>query len=172
MPEAMDRTRDHGSTASAKDRTAADSLGEPQYRAALERLRDFYETLTPESLSQIGRCYADDAWFKDPFNEVTGLAAIAAIFRAMFTQVDAPRFVVREAILEGARACLTWEFQFRFRGRGPDVTECIRGASWVEFDHEGRVLRHRDYWDAAEELYQKLPVIGALMRWLRRRLAH
>jgi steroid delta-isomerase len=27
---------------------------------------------------------------------------------------------------------------------------------------------HRDYWDAAEELYEKLPA-GRLMRWLKRR---
>ena len=26
---------------------------------------------------------------------------------------------------------------------------------------------HRDYWDAAEELYEKLPLLGALMRWLK-----
>jgi len=168
----MDGTRDPVAAAWPEGRTATDPPDESHYRAALVRLRDFYETLTPESLAEIGCCYADDAWFKDPFNEVTGVAAIAAIFRAMFTQVDAPRFVVREAILEGARACLVWEFQFRFRGRGRGATECIRGASWVEFDRDGRVLRHRDYWDAAEELYQKLPVIGALMRWLRRRLAH
>jgi hypothetical protein len=25
-----------------------------------------------------------------------------------------------------------------------------------------------DYWDAAEELYEKLPVLGGLMRWLKR----
>ena len=29
---------------------------------------------------------------------------------------------------------------------------------------------HRDYWDAAEELYEKLPLLGALMRWLKRRV--
>jgi steroid delta-isomerase len=161
-----------GSAVSPGGRPLADPADEPDYRAALARLRDFYETLTPESLAGIGGCYAEHAWFKDPFNEVTGVAAIAAIFRAMFTQVDAPRFVVREAILEGSRACLVWDFEFRFRRRGATSTDCIRGASWVEFDREGRVCRHRDYWDAAEELYQKLPVIGALMRWLRRRLAH
>jgi steroid Delta-isomerase len=27
---------------------------------------------------------------------------------------------------------------------------------------------HRDYWDAAEELYEKLPILGGLMRWLKR----
>ncbi|MCA0424309.1 MAG: nuclear transport factor 2 family protein, partial [Proteobacteria bacterium] len=34
---------------------------------------------------------------------------------------------------------------------------------------DGRIAEHRDYWDAAEELYEKLPAIGALMRWLKRR---
>jgi len=33
------------------------------------------------------------------------------------------------------------------------------------------VTLHRDYWDAANELYAQLPLIGALMRWLRRQLA-
>jgi hypothetical protein len=28
---------------------------------------------------------------------------------------------------------------------------------------------HRDYWDAAEELYEKLPVLGSVMRWLKAR---
>ncbi len=32
-----------------------------------------------------------------------------------------------------------------------------------------RIAMHRDWWDAAEELYEKLPVVGALMRWLKRR---
>ncbi|MGA0584669.1 MAG: nuclear transport factor 2 family protein, partial [Castellaniella sp.] len=35
----------------------------------------------------------------------------------------------------------------------------------------GLVSFHRDYWDAAEELYEKLPVLGRLMRWLRKTLS-
>ena len=34
---------------------------------------------------------------------------------------------------------------------------------------DGRIALHRDYWDAAEELYEKLPVLGVLMRWLKSR---
>jgi hypothetical protein len=47
----------------------------------------------------------------------------------------------------------------------------IAGASHFRFNHEGLVTLHRDYWDAAEELLQKLPVVGAPIRWLRRRFA-
>jgi hypothetical protein len=30
------------------------------------------------------------------------------------------------------------------------------------------VIFHRDYWDAAEELYEKLPVIGFVMKQLKK----
>jgi hypothetical protein len=145
---------------------------EPVHRAALDRLCVFYASLSPQSLPDIAGIYAPRASFKDPFNEVIGVPAIEAIFCAMFAQLDSPRFLIRSTVLEGARACVTWDFEFGFRSFRRGQTQLIRGASWLEFDEAGRVIKHRDYWDAAEELYEKLPVIGALMRALRRRLAH
>ena len=105
---------------------------------------------------------------KDPFNRVQGLPAITAIFSHMFATLDAPRFAVLDAVAAGDDAFLTWDFSFRSRGAGGRPL-CIHGASHLRFGADGRVLMHRDYWDAAEELYEKLPVIGALMRWLKRR---
>jgi steroid delta-isomerase len=90
----------------------------------------------------------------------------------MFRQVSEPRFVVLERVVAENGALLVWELRYRPLGRGgrrePQV---IRGASHLRFDADGKVVWHRDYWDAAEELYAKLPGIGWLMRALRRRLA-
>jgi hypothetical protein len=36
-------------------------------------------------------------------------------------------------------------------------------------DAQNLIVVHRDYWDAAEELYEKLPWLGGLMRWLKRK---
>jgi ketosteroid isomerase-like protein len=84
----------------------------------------------------------------------------------MFDALENPRFVIREAVAEGDRCVLTWDFLLAIRGRA--IT--IHGASLLEFAPDGRIARHRDYWDAAEELYEKLPVLGGLMRWVKRRL--
>ena len=145
----------------------ASSQDAGQTEGALARLVAFYEHLSIESLTQLGAVYAPDAHFKDPFNEVAGHAAILAIFEHMFVQVDAPRFVVLESQGQGAQAFLTWEFRFRMK-RLVSGEQCIRGATHVRFDTQGRVVLHRDYWDAAEELYEKLPVLGGFMRMLRR----
>ncbi len=136
---------------------------------ALARLVGFFETISLADVGRISAFYTDDADFKDPFNQVRGIPDIAAIFTHMFEQVDAPRFVVRETVLQGDAALLVWDFEFAFRKPLPAGPQCIRGCSHVRFAPDGRVAWHRDYWDAAEELYEKMPLIGSLMRWLRRR---
>lgn len=132
-----------------------------------ERLVAWFESLDPQGISRIGDFYAEDAFFKDPFNEVRGLAAIAHIYARMFEQVDAPRFAVSRRIEQGDQAVLIWDMHFRFKGA--QAPQIIHGSTHLVFDAQGKVARHRDYWDTAEELYAKLPVLGALMRWLRRR---
>ncbi len=141
-------------------------MNAPPTDPRLARVVDYFEQLTPQSLARLGDVYADDVWFKDPFNEVQGLAAVRAIFDHMFRQLHAPRFEVTTALGGADQAFLTWNFHFRLQ-RGGDMT--IRGASHLRFAADGRVNWHRDYWDAAEELYEKLPLLGAFMRWLRRR---
>lgn len=139
--------------------------------ARVLRLKDFFETLSPAAVERLGELYAPDARFKDPFNEVAGVPAIRAIFDGMYRQVARPRFVVTRSLCEGDDAFLAWDFMFYFRG---DETRerTIRGATHIQFAPDGRVALHRDYWDAAEELYEKLPVLGSLMRWLKRRARH
>ncbi len=133
-------------------------------------LVQFYESLQPAQVERIRALYATDAYFKDPFNEVRGHAAIERIFEHMFEQVDAPCFAVETTACEGDTAFIGWTMTYRPRGRaGPEGA--IRGCSALRFDADGRVAWHRDYWDAAEELYEKVPLLGALMRALRRRLA-
>ena len=55
--------------------------------------------------------------------------------------------------------------------RGPASLQSIHGATHLCFAADGRVNSHRDYWDAAGELYEKLPLIGVLMRFLRRMMS-
>ena len=129
-----------------------------------------YENLIPADLARLGEVYQADARFKDPFNQVQGLAAVAGIFSHMFKTLDAPRFTVITAVASGDDAFLIWDFSFATRGAGARAMT-VHGASHLHFGADGRVQSHRDYWDAAEELYEKLPAIGTLMRWLKRRAA-
>ncbi|TAK95955.1 MAG: nuclear transport factor 2 family protein [Aquabacterium sp.] len=134
---------------------------------AVQDVIAFYESLSPASLDTLGQLYAPDARFQDPFNDVSGLAAIRHIFAHMFTTVQQPRFKVLGAMAQGQEAWLRWDFSLQ--RQGTDLV--IHGATRLVFDEAGRVTLHRDYWDPAQELYAKVPLLGTLVRWLTRRLS-
>ena len=140
--------------------------------AALQRVVKFFEHLQPADVAQIADIYTADAQFKDPFNDVQGVPAVERIFAHMFDALDAPRFVITQQVQQGAQCFVTWDFLFAMRRFDAGQTQTIRGASHLVLREEAgvwRVALQRDYWDAAEELYEKLPVVGSLMRWLKKR---
>ena len=137
-------------------------------RQATQNLATFFETLSPQSVSQLPTIYDAQARFKDPFNEVQGLPEIERIFRHMYVALEQPHFVITGQLVDGQQAFLTWEFRFRFKRFDTTTLQTVRGGSHVVFNEQGLVTLHRDYWDAAEELYEKLPVLGGVMRWLKK----
>jgi len=136
-------------------------------KSALDKLLDWYENLTPQNVGRVSEFYAANARFRDPFNNVWGIPAIQRIFEHMFESTVGPRFVIRQRMLEDDQAFVTWTFEFELLGKHYTV----EGASHITFDQHGLVSTHRDYWDAAEELFQKLPVVGGFFKLLRRRFS-
>ena len=127
----------------------------------------FFESLTPHSLERLGAFYAEDARFKDPFNDVRGVDAIRRILAHMFIQLDAPRFIVTGCFESRAEWVLVWTMRWDAGG----AEGCIEGVSHLSLDEDGRVIEHRDYWDPAETLYDRVPVLGGLLRCIKRRIA-
>ena len=132
----------------------------------LQGLIDWYQTITPQSVSRVGEFYAPDAHFVDPFNDVRGVPAIENIFRHLFTQVSEPRFAVKAVCTATDQATLTWDFSFSAGGK----RHVVPGATFLRFDPKGQVCMHRDYWDPASSLFMGLPLIGWALRALYRRL--
>jgi ketosteroid isomerase-like protein len=142
--------------------------------ALVDELVQAFEQLQAADIARMGDWYAEDAHFKDPFKDVHSLAEIQAIFQHMFDSLREPRFVVTSRIVQANQCFLVWDFLFYMKSSQPTVQQRIHGGSHLVFAlnplGEWRVQSHRDYWDAAEELYEKLPLIGSLMRWLKKRV--
>jgi len=139
-----------------------------KHQTELVRFIQFFETVSPDNVGELVGLYSNDAYFKDPFNEVRGQAAILAIFEHMFNQVQNPRFKISRRILQDDDAFIVWEFHFLMKDKH-QTPECIHGSTHLRFAADNKVEYHRDYWDAAEELYEKIPLLGSLMRFVKKR---
>lgn len=135
--------------------------------AAARGYAGFFETLSRESCAGFTALAIADIRFKDPFNDLRGRDKVVRLFRQMFEDVEAPRFVVTRIAVDGDMAFLRWSFHFRRKGR----PWTIEGVSEVAFDSDGMVVAHVDHWDAAEQVYGRIPLLAGLLQWLKRRVA-
>ena len=131
---------------------------------AAKRWAEFFETLTPSSLDRLESLCAPEVRFRDPFNDHTGVDAVRRVFETMFDTLEEPRFSVTRIAVDGDTAFLSWFFTFK-RANSRKAWR-IEGVSEVIFDETGRVTAHLDHWDASQQFYAKLPLIGAMIRFI------
>lgn len=142
----------------------------PAMQAHVARAIHVFEALSEQSVTELATIYAPNAHFVDPFNAVQGIDAVTQVFAHMFATLDNPQFVVTGSVVQADQCFLLWDFHFRFRTFRRNVDQSIAGTSHLRFDPQGRITHHHDYWDAAHGLYQHMPLLGGLMRWLRKRV--
>lgn len=133
----------------------------------VRRYAGFYTDLTPASLDEADALFRADARFRDPFNDVVGVEAIKAIFVHMFDSLDEPSFEILEFAGTGKLGFFHWRFHYRSQGE----VRSFEGMSRVEFDADGLVRQHTDYWDPTNPVYREVPLLGYALEQVRRRLA-
>lgn len=107
-----------------------------------------------------------NAVFEDPFQKVQGLEAIVKVFEHMFATLDEPNFEVKEIICDENIAYMRWDFNFK---RAHHL-HTFEGVSRVVFNEALKVTSHIDYWDAAAHVYEKIPFLGAVLRFIKRKI--
>ncbi|MFY7776936.1 MAG: nuclear transport factor 2 family protein [Elstera sp.] len=135
----------------------------------IEPFQQYLETLTAETVPQILDLVASDVRFIDPFHDVSGAQAMQRVFAAIFVSLKNVRFTVIDRAWSGNAWYLRWRFEGD-RRQGGQMFE-FDGMSEIYFNDEGRVRLYRDHWDAASGFYEKLPVLGWVLRLLRRKIA-
>jgi len=128
---------------------------------------ELFANLTPERISEFSKWVSVDVHFRDPFNDVRGLEKMQSILMDMFERSSEPKFRVLEHRLGGDTGFIRWHFSAVLPVLG-DLQ--VEGVSRLQFDNQGLISEHLDYWDSAP-IYLKLPVIGAILRKLKARMA-
>lgn len=130
----------------------------------------FYESLSLTSLDTLGAVCHEDVRFKDPFNETHGVDAYRALLEGMFESAPDITFKVLHCAYDGDVCFLRWDSQANIKALGKDPW-MVKGMSELTFAEDGRVLSHIDHWDAASQFYERLPIIGRVLKLIRRRVA-
>ncbi len=133
---------------------------------AINRYIDFFENLTGDTLPELKNLVTTDVRFRDPFNDVVGAARMQNVFTNMLRDTEKPKFKIYRKVVDAQYCFIKWTFAAQSRV-GPLQ---IDGVSEIVLDDSGRVKTHIDYWDTGETIYEKVPIIGPVLRFIRRRI--
>ncbi len=127
--------------------------------------------LTADTVAELRHLVSADIRYSDPFNDLSGADAFLRVFHRMFEDCIEPRFTMLDVAAAGPTAYVRWRMTFRPRLWPGSAPWTIEGMSEIRFAADGRVTAHIDHWDAASQVYARLPLLGWMLRRLRRRLS-
>ena len=140
-----------------------------KHARALEEYITFFEKLSRRSIPLLDKIASPNMYFKDPFNEVHDIEGVKRIFEHMFVVLDNPRFKVNDYgfTRKNGDAFLHWRFMYTLKGKSYE----FEGTSIVTFNQNGQTTSHIDYWDAGENVYEHVPILGRIIRHAKSKLS-
>lgn len=146
--------------------------GSDAERAALDRFKAFFGQMSSDNVDAlVAKTYADDVFFDDTLKTVRGLADLTEYLRGSADATEEVRVEIEEITRTTHDDYLVrWRMMIRFKkfAKGQDTWSI--GMSHLRFADDGRVAYHQDYWNAADGMYQHIPVLGHAIRAIKQRV--
>ena len=132
----------------------------------------FFNKLDKTCTGNLDTVYTEDVIFDDPIHHFEGITSLEAYYRSLYDNVTSCRFVFHQSQRQDDSAFITWTMQLvhpRLDGGKPVEVD---GCSHLRFadDGSGRVSQHRDYFDVGAMLYERLPILGRVVKGIKQRL--
>lgn len=140
-------------------------------KAALDRFRVFFSDFSPAKIEKLlDGTYAESIWFNDTLKTVNGVGDLREYLSHSASAVDACEVQVAEICGNGEGDYYArWSMMIAFkRFKRGQQTHSI-GMSHLRFDADGKVVLHQDYWDSSQGLFEHVPLLGAMIRFIKRR---
>lgn len=143
-----------------------EKLEQIQYATWLKQFIDTYQKLSTDNLSLLDTVYHQGIVFIDPMHKVTGLDNLQQYFSKLYRQLNHCTFKIDHVVAQDTEAAIYWQMHYQHPRLNSGKLVHVYGSSYIKGDGE-KVIYHRDYIDLGVMLYEQIPLLGRLIRWLK-----
>ncbi|SDZ84786.1 nuclear transport factor 2 family protein [Microbulbifer marinus] len=134
----------------------------------IQDLQQYYSDYVAADPAQLEHLYREDVIFCDPLHRIEGLPALKRYFAAMSEGLSECRFEFEEPSVADGSACLPWHMHYAHRSLNGGRPLVLRGCSLIRYAE--KVYYHEDFYDLGAMVYERVPLLGALVRGVKSRL--
>lgn len=136
----------------------------------LDNFVTIYQKLSVDNLQLIDVIYDQDVVFIDPMHKVEGLNALNQYFGDLYTNLTECSFVIEHIVQQEYEASLYWTMTYKHPKLNNGIEVSVEGHSHIKARGD-KVIFHRDYLDLGAMLYEQVPVLGSLVKWVKTKAA-
>jgi len=134
-------------------------------------IKDTFNGFNGLNLDRLDQFYDPKVVFVDPVTQIQGLPNLKKYYTHAYRKVISIRFEFADILQEASDYSAPWTMHLAVKGLNAGNEFKVTGLSHLRFNDKGLVIYHRDYVDLGEMVYERLPVIGAVIRKLKTLLA-
>ncbi|MGM0450230.1 MAG: nuclear transport factor 2 family protein [Pseudomonadota bacterium] len=136
----------------------------------IARFQTLFNDTPPDISTLMDECYHSRVLFRDPLVERRGQEALAEYLRSAYQNVNRCEFDFGEPAANSQCVLLPWRMTLEHPKLAHGSPIMVEGVSLLQGEDDS-IIFHRDYYDAGQLLYENIPVLGRLIRWIRSRAA-
>jgi hypothetical protein len=145
--------------------------GSAAEKEAVSRFENFLGHLDEQTAREdTTRVYAPDAYLNDTLKTIHGSPAIRDYFIKTAQGLDSMTVVFDDVAVSGHNYYFRWTMDTRMKHLAKGRNVRTIGVTLVRFDPRGRVLLHQDFWDSAQGVWDHVPVLGNVIRWIQSKI--
>lgn len=145
--------------------------GSEAEKAAISRFEGFLSHLDEKTArEETEKVYAPDAFLNDTLKTLHGSPAIRDYFIKTAQGLESMTVTFDDLAVSGRNYYFRWTMETRMKHLARGKTVRTIGMTLVRFDPKGRVLVHQDFWDSAQGVWDHVPVLGTVIRWIQAKI--
>jgi len=145
--------------------------GSAEEKAAIDQVIDFFSNWTQENvLAKVRHVYAENAYYFDTIKEVNGIDAIEAHLLRTLKAMESNTLEITDVAVSGGNYYFRHVANIKYKAFKKGQVFRSYAITHIRFDETGKVILHQDYWDSASGIFEHIPVLGGMIRFLKRRI--
>ena len=110
--------------------------------------------------------YAENVVFEDPLGTIGGRKSLIGYYKHMYENLIEIEFKPISEMRNGDEGIFVWQMHLKHKTVGNGENIVVDGVSWFKYEN-GKVVYHRDYFDLGAMIYEKIPVLGSAIKWIK-----
>jgi len=154
---------------------------------AIRKFESFYTDLASMKIEELANLYSEDVTFIDPIAAHSGITAVEKYFGKLLQNAKYCTFTIHSIektssiqlinknedesknTIDGSSYLATWKMTFTSAriNRGQPIH--VDGVSQLKIQDD-KIMYHRDYYDLGQMVYENVPILGWLIKRIKRTL--